>query len=488
MERVSKDRYYLGIAESILERSTCLRRKYGAVIVNNDEIVSTGYNGAARGEPNCIECGYCERERLNIPKGERYELCLDGDTVVKLLNGEYKTLRQLCNENAQDFWVYAVDTNTGRIVPAKAAYARVTGHSKEMIRVTFDNGKSVICTPDHKFLMRNCSYKEAQQLEYEDSVMPMYYNFARNSGYEAICNTISMRKGRLPEDSKCNTSQTPTHQLVYEYFNGIEWDDTGFLLHHDNEIKTDNTPDNIVLKSRSEHSREHLTAERIEGFIKAGDNIEFREKMVAIQSENGKKTMSKLNSDPDMRVKMLTSRVLKGLSILIFRMESAGDNTVINEDTYDILQSTYRSDGRGRDQIPKLKTVLKYFNTIEEAIEVSKTYNHKVVKVERIEYDADVYDLYVPGLNNFAIDLGDNSCVFVHNCVAVHAEQNAIISASRKDMIGGTIYIVGKEVSDGNYANPAPCMICRRLIKNAGITRCVGLADGEPKEISIDLN
>ena len=71
---IYKDKYYLGIAESVLERSTCLRRRYGAVIVNNDEIVSTGYNGAARGEPNCNECGVCERERLNIPKGERYEI------------------------------------------------------------------------------------------------------------------------------------------------------------------------------------------------------------------------------------------------------------------------------------------------------------------------------------------------------------------------------------------------------------------------------
>lgn len=75
MERVSKDLYYLGIAEQVAQRSTCLRRRYGAVIVNNDEIVSTGYNGAPRGEVNCIDCGYCEREANNIPKGERYERC-----------------------------------------------------------------------------------------------------------------------------------------------------------------------------------------------------------------------------------------------------------------------------------------------------------------------------------------------------------------------------------------------------------------------------
>lgn len=76
VERKDKDRYYLGIAEATLERSTCLRRRYGAVIVNNDEIVSTGYNGAPRGETNCIDTGYCEREKLNVPKGERYELCV----------------------------------------------------------------------------------------------------------------------------------------------------------------------------------------------------------------------------------------------------------------------------------------------------------------------------------------------------------------------------------------------------------------------------
>lgn len=74
--RPSKDEYYIGIAKAVLERSTCLRRKYGAVLVKDDEIISTGYNGSPRGEKNCCDVGYCERERQNIPKGERYELCV----------------------------------------------------------------------------------------------------------------------------------------------------------------------------------------------------------------------------------------------------------------------------------------------------------------------------------------------------------------------------------------------------------------------------
>lgn len=75
MKRIDKNNYYLDIAEVTLERATCIRKKWGAVIVKNDEIISTGYNGAPRGRKNCDELGYCMREKLNIPRGERYELC-----------------------------------------------------------------------------------------------------------------------------------------------------------------------------------------------------------------------------------------------------------------------------------------------------------------------------------------------------------------------------------------------------------------------------
>ena len=73
--RTDKINYYLDIAEVILERGTCIRRNYGAVIVKNDEIVSTGYTGAPRGRVNCTDIKSCMREKLNIPSGQRYELC-----------------------------------------------------------------------------------------------------------------------------------------------------------------------------------------------------------------------------------------------------------------------------------------------------------------------------------------------------------------------------------------------------------------------------
>lgn len=75
MKRVDKTNYYLDIAQTVAARGTCLRRNFGAIIVKNDQILSTGYVGAPRGRQNCCDLGYCMREKMNIPRGERYELC-----------------------------------------------------------------------------------------------------------------------------------------------------------------------------------------------------------------------------------------------------------------------------------------------------------------------------------------------------------------------------------------------------------------------------
>ena len=84
MDRVSKENYYLDIAEIVSERSTCLRRRFGSIIVKNDSIVATGYNGAPRGRKNCSDLASCKREEMNIPRGERYELCRSVPTRQRL--------------------------------------------------------------------------------------------------------------------------------------------------------------------------------------------------------------------------------------------------------------------------------------------------------------------------------------------------------------------------------------------------------------------
>ena len=113
--RRDKINYYLDIAETVLERGTCLRRNFGAVIIKNDEIISTGYCGAQKKKKNCIDLGYCAREKLNIPRGERYEMCRSVhaeqnaiisaprkdliDSTLFLVGKEYKTNKYVENTN-----------------------------------------------------------------------------------------------------------------------------------------------------------------------------------------------------------------------------------------------------------------------------------------------------------------------------------------------------------------------------------------------------
>lgn len=75
MPRRDKINYYLDIAETVSRRSTCIRWQYGAIIVKNDEILSTGYSGAPRGRRNCADLGFCRRLSMSIPHGERLEIC-----------------------------------------------------------------------------------------------------------------------------------------------------------------------------------------------------------------------------------------------------------------------------------------------------------------------------------------------------------------------------------------------------------------------------
>ena len=111
MKRIDKANYYLDLAEAALERSTCLRRKWGCVIVKDDEIISTGYNGAPRGRKNCSDIGTCIREELNIPRGERYELC-------RSVHAEQNAIISAARKDMLGATLYevGVDAKTGKYV------------------------------------------------------------------------------------------------------------------------------------------------------------------------------------------------------------------------------------------------------------------------------------------------------------------------------------------------------------------------------------
>ncbi len=111
MERKSKINYYLDIAQTVTTRSTCLRKQYGATIVRNDVIVSTGYNGAPRGRQNCCDIGNCLRDQLKVPRGERYELC-------RAVHAEANAIIAAPRESmlGADLFLCCVDPATGNLV------------------------------------------------------------------------------------------------------------------------------------------------------------------------------------------------------------------------------------------------------------------------------------------------------------------------------------------------------------------------------------
>ena len=124
MGRIDKENYYLDIAQTVAGRSTCLRRCYGAILVKSDEIISTGYNGAPRGRRNCVDLNYCTREALNIPSGERYELC-------RSVHAEANAIISAARSEALGATLYmaCVEPESGALIPASSSTPASPGWS-----------------------------------------------------------------------------------------------------------------------------------------------------------------------------------------------------------------------------------------------------------------------------------------------------------------------------------------------------------------------
>ena len=143
--RKDKINYYLDIAASVSERSTCLRRHYGCVIVKNDEIISTGYNGAPRGRKNCDDLGFCYREQMDIPRGERYELC-------RSVHAEQNAIISASRNELIDADLYMVGIN------AKTGEIETKATSCMMCkRVVINSGikRVIVREPDKKYTIYN---------------------------------------------------------------------------------------------------------------------------------------------------------------------------------------------------------------------------------------------------------------------------------------------------------------------------------------------
>lgn len=149
MARRDKTNYYLDIADAVSRRGTCLRRNYGAIIVKNDEILSTGYVGAPRGRKNCSDMGVCIREKLQIPRGERYELC-------RSVHAEANAIISAARSEMIGSTLYLVgkDAKTGALVPDANSCSMCkrqiinAGISRVIIRNTHDTFTTVFVVED----------------------------------------------------------------------------------------------------------------------------------------------------------------------------------------------------------------------------------------------------------------------------------------------------------------------------------------------------
>lgn len=195
--------------------------------------------------------------------------CFTGDTRVFLLDGTTPTLKELADRKDQ-YWVLSRDSE-GNIVPSIAKNARLT-RREEIIQVDMSGGISIKCTPDHKIMMRDGSFKEAKDLRGKDSIMPLYVSDA-GRGYKVI------------KDSKIGLSEY-LHRLVAKSHFNIS-DLHGKVVHHKNGNKSDNTPDNLEVlddiehrslemsKTMSTESRKQLSREQITARNKSEEHREL---------------------------------------------------------------------------------------------------------------------------------------------------------------------------------------------------------------------
>jgi len=114
-KRISKDEYYLGIAREVARRSTCFRRSLGAIIVRDDQIISTGYVGAPRKTRDSLEHGFCLRDKLGIPHGQRYELCR---SVHAEQNAIINAARAGVSLLGGDMYIFGTASDTGAAINA----------------------------------------------------------------------------------------------------------------------------------------------------------------------------------------------------------------------------------------------------------------------------------------------------------------------------------------------------------------------------------
>jgi len=302
---------------------------------------------------------------------------MQGETRIPLLNGAQRPLKYLAQEKGR-YWVYSLNEHM-KIVPGLAVAFRAHPDA-ELIRVTISGGDEIICTPDQLFMMNNGIYRQAQELRFNDSLMPLYRRWQTRDGYESV----STGKG----------TARLTHNLVYEALYGPV--PSGYVVHHRNHIHFDNSPDNLELLDAGTHSRHH----RKFNPIFDNSSLEFQKRRIA--------GIRQANSDPARQEQMAEVGARNIRRYMKERPEHFHESVA----------------GNGRRGAPHLVRFNTSPRTCDDCGHEAPNpaslrwhkkrehdYNHKVVAVTFLNERSDVYCLQVEKYQNFALAAG----VFVHN-------------------------------------------------------------------------
>lgn len=196
------------------------------------------------------------------------DFCLEENTKIKLLNNNIVTIKQLKEmfDNNEEIWVYSTD-EYGDFKPGKVNNVWISGKSKEMVKVTLDNGKYIITTPNHKYMMRDGSYKEASELKEKDSLMALYFSY--HNGYENV------KRNSIVYPTKFDSVYKQVANNILQNEIEAAKDRTGenvIQIHHKDFNKLNNYPSNLYPMGKIEHWMYHAKLGGVvnKNFIEAG--------------------------------------------------------------------------------------------------------------------------------------------------------------------------------------------------------------------------
>ena len=371
---------------------------------------------------------------------EQMEYCLHGDTKIAVPGG-YKTIKELAEEydTTEQFIVYAYDHAKREIVPAIGKQARKTTTDNAW-KVTFENGQEIIGTSNHRLMLRDGTYRRIDELEEGMAMMPFYRKDLiktkkdSGDGYRWIY-SMHNDEGKRP-------GWKAEHTMVAEWISGEKVGDNE-VVHHRNFIKYDNSPDNLVIMNKSEHSKYHATllseqrredgwwkefGERHSKWMRENNPAERKditfEKILYLCDTHGfnqKKICSMLDTDPNTIKRRLIRNGFDSFELFAKTYEpewknEGQDNTGEKNPRFDKTLSyqkiceVYENGMSSNVLAGKLDTTyMKIVNRIKkEGFDNftdfrSNYHNHKVASVEYYGY-IDLYDLTVDGYKNFATD------------------------------------------------------------------------------------